>query len=231
MTITNINIPVELFQDETICDTQRHVLGLVISFNSHGLKLSNQQLANIFVKNPNYIGNLINDLEEKNKIRIVNKQSKYRTIYLQENMEVKENELPEKPVSKIILLPENNGLLTGFTPPTSRKTCNINKRNEINKIKRKNTKRKTFQIPTLEEIESYISEKQLDVDGKYFLEYFTEGNWIDSKGNEVRNWKQKLLTWNKHIKPGRAKPEQEKIIFHEPTDEEADALFAEAGIK
>ena len=29
-----------------------------------------------------------------------------------------------------------------------------------------------------------------------FYNYFTEGNWVDSKGNKVKNWKQKLLTWN-----------------------------------
>ena len=33
---------------------------------------------------------------------------------------------------------------------------------------------------------------------KIFFEYFETGNWIDSKGNKVKNWKQKLLTWNKY---------------------------------
>lgn len=51
--------------------------------------------------------------------------------------------------------------------------------------------------PTLQEIEKYIDEKKLKVNGKQFYDYFTEGNWTDSKGNKVKNWKQKLLTWNK----------------------------------
>ncbi len=58
--------------------------------------------------------------------------------------------------------------------------------------------------PTLEEIQEYIKEKNLNVDGKQFYDYFTEGNWIDAKGNKVKNWKQKLLTWNKYqtnVKP------------------------------
>lgn len=52
--------------------------------------------------------------------------------------------------------------------------------------------------PTLEEIQNYISEKNLKVDAKQFYDYFEVGDWIDSKGNKVKNWKQKLLTWNKY---------------------------------
>ena len=51
-------------------------------------------------------------------------------------------------------------------------------------------------IPTLLEIEIYIKERNLkNVTAKAFFDYFTIGNWIDSKGNPVLNWKQKLLTW------------------------------------
>jgi hypothetical protein len=63
--------------------------------------------------------------------------------------------------------------------------------------KKQNTKRER---PTLEEIQDYIIEKELNVDAKKFFDYFETGNWIDSKGNKVKNWKQKLLTWNNHIK-------------------------------
>ena len=37
-------------------------------------------------------------------------------------------------------------------------------------------------------------------DVEKFFDYFTAGDWFDSKGNEVRNWKQKMITWqNKEI--------------------------------
>lgn len=48
----------------------------------------------------------------------------------------------------------------------------------------------------MDEIKKYIAEKNLNIDGEKFYNYFTEGNWIDSKGNKVKNWKQKNLTWN-----------------------------------
>lgn len=57
---------------------------------------------------------------------------------------------------------------------------------------------KKFIPPTLDEIESYISEKNLTVCGRAFLDYFETGDWVDSKGQKVRNWKQKLLTWEKN---------------------------------
>lgn len=80
---------------------------------------------------------------------------------------------------------------------TSNNNTSKNKRNSntINSITKKKSK---FSPPTLDEINEYIKEKSLAVDGKQFFEYFTEGNWIDSKGNKVRNWKQKLLTWNRY---------------------------------
>lgn len=52
--------------------------------------------------------------------------------------------------------------------------------------------------PSLEEIEAYISEKGLIVDSKRFFDYFDASDWVDSKGNPVRNWKQKLITWSKN---------------------------------
>lgn len=72
----------------------------------------------------------------------------------------------------------------------------IEEEKEIKKEIRK--KPKGFTAPTLEEVKAYCEEKGLSVDPKAFLDYFTESNWVDSKGNKVRNWKQKLLTWQKY---------------------------------
>ena len=70
--------------------------------------------------------------------------------------------------------------------------------------------RAKFSKPTLEEINKYIEDKNLNVSGKDFYEYFEEGNWIDSKGNKVKNWKQKLLTWNKYK---TSNGQQKKVSF------------------
>ena len=53
-------------------------------------------------------------------------------------------------------------------------------------------------IPTLKEIKVYAKAKALQVSAEAFYEYFEAGNWTDSNGNKVKNWKQKMLTWNNH---------------------------------
>lgn len=52
--------------------------------------------------------------------------------------------------------------------------------------------------PTLDEINSYIREKNLNVDGKRFFDYYSEGGWKDRDGKPIKNWKQKMLAvWDK----------------------------------
>lgn len=68
-----------------------------------------------------------------------------------------------------------------------------------NKIKENNIKEKTIKNPpTLDEINQYIKEKNLNVDGKKFFDYYSEGGWKDRDGKPIRNWKQKMLVvWDK----------------------------------
>lgn len=56
--------------------------------------------------------------------------------------------------------------------------------------------KKRFVPPKLDDINAYIAEKGLIVNGQVFLDYFTAGNWKDSEGKPVKNWKQKLISWD-----------------------------------
>ena len=64
--------------------------------------------------------------------------------------------------------------------------------------------RRQFVPPTLEEVRAYVAQRGSNVDPVQFYEYFQEGGWVDAKGQPVRAWKQKLLTWEK-FNPGRRK--------------------------
>ena len=64
--------------------------------------------------------------------------------------------------------------------------------------KRESTKKKAFVPPNLEEVESYCKERKNNVDAKKFFDYFTASDWVDGKGNPVRNWKQKIITWESY---------------------------------
>jgi len=84
----------------------------------------------------------------------------------------------------------------------NKQDINTDNKQDINTdIDNSSKKSKVFIKPTLKEIQDYISEKSLSVDGKKFFDYFEAGEWRDSKGNKVRNWKQKILTWDNHSKP------------------------------
>ena len=61
----------------------------------------------------------------------------------------------------------------------------------INKEKPK----KKFIAPNYQEVEAYAQSRQGIHLAKPFLDYFEAGDWKDAKGNQVKNWKQKFITW------------------------------------
>lgn len=69
------------------------------------------------------------------------------------------------------------------------------------RTKKSNTKKKPFVPPTLEEVEAYCKERNNNVDAKKFFDFFTASDWVDSKGNPVHSWKQKVITWESYAKP------------------------------
>ena len=60
-------------------------------------------------------------------------------------------------------------------------------------IQEKNSSR--FVPPTLDDIRSYCLERNNSVDPEKFYQYYNAGGWKDSKGQPVKNWKQKIITW------------------------------------
>ena len=76
-------------------------------------------------------------------------------------------------------------------------TCNgeIEKEIEIDIKESREKKRKRFVPPTLDEVKAYCKERNNNVDAQRFFDYYEQGGWKDSKGNPVKNWKQKLITW------------------------------------
>lgn len=98
-------------------------------------------------------------------------------------------------------------------------------------------KPKRFSPPTLEEVTAYCRERNNNVDPKRFYDYYTESSWKDSSGKAVKNWKQKVITWENHAgatqKPSNRLPDFENINNHakpiQPsvTPEEAEAWMQE----
>lgn len=65
-----------------------------------------------------------------------------------------------------------------------------NENENINEVKIINKKK-----PTITEVEDYFLEKGSTTEkAKQAFDYYEAGNWTDSKGKPVKNWKQKMLS-------------------------------------
>lgn len=82
--------------------------------------------------------------------------------------------------------------------------------------------------PSYDEIAAYCKERNSPVDPKAFYDYFTAGDWKDSKGNKVKNWKQKIITWEKNATPSKR---MTSSYTHDdlPSAEEAERMEAILG--
>ena len=65
-------------------------------------------------------------------------------------------------------------------------------------------------IPTLDQLKEFHTEKQMTFDLMKFYDYFTTGNWVDSKGNKVTNWRQKMVSWQNKENPTKKRYTVEK---------------------
>ena len=70
--------------------------------------------------------------------------------------------------------------------------------NNNTSINKKEIYKERFKKPTLEEIKQYCIERNNNVDPKKFIDFYEVNNCTDSKGNKVKNWKQKVITWETH---------------------------------
>ena len=114
---------------------------------------------------------------------------------------------------KQLALPERYDSVTKNNESKS-KSIELDTIKKENSIKERKTSKK-FVPPTREQVREYVKERNSSVDADRFYDYFNEGNWVDSEGKPVLNWKQKLITWEK--KAGKGKnanyPPQKKTFL------------------
>lgn len=66
----------------------------------------------------------------------------------------------------------------------------------IGYIKENNIKeKKKFSKPSLEELQTYISEKQLNVDAQHFIDYYESNGWKVGR-NPMKDWKATARRWS-----------------------------------
>lgn len=90
--------------------------------------------------------------------------------------------------------------------------------NNININNMKEIYKERFKKPTLEEVEAYCKERGNKVNPKKFYDFYETGNWKDSKGNQVKNWKQKVITWEKET-PNKKQQDFDVSVFFDDKEE------------
>jgi len=161
---------------------------------------SNEYLAKIFNETTISISRKIKKLEAKNYIKVVYKKRGFEVVA----REIRLTKLLTDDYQNC--LPSINNFVNGSINQNVKE--NNTSINNININKRESKERK-LAVPSFEEVQVYVKEKNLNVNPKTFYDYFSEGDWEDSKGNKVLNWKQKILTWNKFEKAEISKEDDE----------------------
>lgn len=95
----------------------------------------------------------------------------------------------------------NDRPVTDQRPTSDRPQLKKDKESKNDKKAIKRTDR-AFTPPTIDDVIAYCKERGSSVDPEKFFDYFDAGGWIDSRGNRVKNWKQKIITWEGREKRG-----------------------------
>lgn len=173
-------IPKEVWLDERLSPLEKIILAEIDSLDTEeygGCVAGNDYLAEFCQCSANKVALAVSKLKELGYIELVSFDG--RTRKLKSRLNISQRQTLKK--SKAGIEKENT----------------INKEDK-NTDYRKEYTEKRFISPSLEEIEQFCKERNNGVDARKVFDYYTSANWKDSKGNPVRNWKQKIIAvWEK----------------------------------
>lgn len=167
-------------------------------------EVSLKQMSNETGYNQATITKLINRMQKIHQVIIYSKNTKEVLIKnwykynwtksekLLKNIDSEALKIKDKDFKNIVLGIiddyKNDRVYIGYTYPmdTSVTVTDTDTDNKVNN---------RFKKPTLEEIKQYCEQRNNNVDAKKFYEYYTIGNWKDKDGKQIKNWKQKVITW------------------------------------
>lgn len=183
-------IPANVRYDEELKLGEKMMYGEITSltYKTGECWASNNYFANLYKVTPQAISKWIKALEQHNYITI--SYEKEGKLIIKRIIKLVSTE-----VDRVSTEVERgiNSSLEGYQHRIKENNTSIN----TTSINKKEIYKERFKKPTLEEVEQYCKQRNSSVDPKVFYEYFEVGNWIDSKGNKVKNWKQKIITWEK----------------------------------
>ena len=200
-------IPAEVRYDERLRPNEKLLFGEITALsNTLGVCIaSNNYFARLYKVVPSAITRWVKDLEKYDYIKV---------NYIKEGKEIKQR------IIKITGIHKYDDVFTNVVEGYSQKVKDNN--TSINNNKKEIYKERK---PSLEEVIEYCKERNNNVDPNKFYDYYEVNNWVDNKGNKVRNWKQKVITWEKHNPDNIELPSWfNKDIKASATDEEQEEM-------
>lgn len=173
-------------------------------------KISGPALAYLLGEKPHYINRLMRSLEKKGYIKRMSFRGQVACYPVAINKFLTSNGIlidarNSKSLNEIAWYVEKDCTITVFQRSFKciSNVFQVSCLQEIKKLRIKQESKprtpKTFTPPTLDQVKGFVGENPelANVDPDYFWKVFTESDWIDTKGNPVKNWKLKLRTWSR----------------------------------
>lgn len=191
-----------LFNDNTLSMKAKGLLAQILSLPDDW-KYSVNGLASLFSDGRDAVNGAINELIEHGYITRTKITNEFGVF---DGYQYDIYEKPQTEYGKVADYPFTGKPFTEnpFTENPTVSNTNISNTNILNTKEldispiSPTKKPNRFVPPTLDDIKAYCLERNSCVDPNVFYDYFTTGGWKDSEGKPVKNWKQKLITWEKH---------------------------------
>ena len=85
---------------------------------------------------------------------------------------------------------------------------NGNRNRNKDVLKEKDCKGKTFNVPSVREVEEYCEERSNGIDATHFHDYYSARGWMIGK-NGMKDWKAAVRTWERN-RSGNSNNEKSK---------------------
>lgn len=183
-------IPAEVRYDTELKDKAKLLYGEITSLSDKNgyCYATNKYFADLYGVSTTTISLLINNLVDKGYVE-------REIIYKEGTKEILNRYL------RIIKGGYLRNLKEGYLKKVKDNNTSIN----ITSINKKEIYKEKFKKPTLEEVEEYCKSRNNNVNPQKFFDYYNVSNWKDKDGKQVKNWKQKVITWERGKNEGPKK--------------------------
>ena len=180
--VKGIWIPIEIWQNRSLTWNEKILLMEIDSFTAKDREcyISNEYIAELLGVSVSWASKCLSHLLELGLVRVVKFDGRKR--YVESTIQFKAD-LNDSSMQNGIKVPHTD----------NNEYININN----NSLYKKGSSH--FQKPTIEEIQQYCQEKEINVDAEHFFNFYESKGWLVGKA-PMKNWRAAVCTWVKREK-------------------------------